>query len=86
MSSFKFSQLFNSNKTRLENDFSKTLSATTIKQGQRVKHRHTKELGTCIFTGQLDGSFRVPVISVEYDNGSEAIMVPAEEFTQACRY
>jgi hypothetical protein len=70
---------------KLGKDFDSTLSVK-IAVGDRVRHRGTSQLGHCYQTGQVDGSIRVPAISVRYDNGNDAQLVPAEEFTKATRY
>jgi hypothetical protein len=70
---------------RLSEDFDSTLSVK-IAVGDRVRHRTTRELGHCYQTGIVDGSVRVPAVSVRYDNGMDAQLVPAEEFTKATKY
>jgi hypothetical protein len=70
---------------RIGEAFDSTLSVK-IAVGDRVSHRGTKLLGHCYQTGIVDGSVRVPAISVRYDNGRDAVLVPAEEFMKASRY
>jgi hypothetical protein len=72
-------------KDRLSEDFDRTLSVK-IRVGDRVRHRTTRELGHCYQTGLVNGSVRVPAISVRYDNGHDAILAPAEEFMKATKY
>jgi hypothetical protein len=71
-------------KSKVAAQFDQTLS-TKIACGDRVRHRGTQELGTCIQTGTVEGSMRVPALSVRYDSGIEAWLVPAEEFTKAVK-
>jgi hypothetical protein len=66
--------------------FDATLS-TTLAVGDRVQHRCTRQLGHCYQTGVIDGSVRVPAISVRYDADiPDSVLVSAEEFTKASRY
>lgn len=76
----KFSQLFNSKKTRLENDARRTLSSTTLKPGKVVRHRLTGHYGRVTFVGVMSGSLQIPIVSVDFDNGKVATQVPAEDF------
>lgn len=78
-----FYKLFNTVRTRLENDANRTLSPKSIKQGDLVRSRLTGRLGRVEFTGVLSGSFNVPVVSVEFEDGTRAIQVPAEDFKHA---
>jgi hypothetical protein len=71
---------------KLSNAFDSTLSVK-IAVGDRVQHRRTKLLGHCYQTGTVDGSSRVPALSVRYDvDTPDSVLVPAEEFTKASRY
>ncbi len=66
-------------KKKLEDDATRSLSEK-IKVGARVKHRLSGKLGTVFQTGKIDGSFRLPALSVTHDDGTEAILVPAEDY------
>ena len=71
--------------SKLTNLFNETFSVK-LRCGQRVRHRATKKLGTVYQTGVVNGSFRAPAISVRYDDGVDAVLIAAEEFTSATRY
>ena len=49
--------------------------------GHRVKHNATREMGTVEGRAQVNGSTKVWVITVKYDNGTTASMVSENEFT-----
>lgn len=78
-------KVFGGNQARLENDFKRTLSEY-LKVNDRVRNRKTGQLGTVIQTGKVEGSLKVPAISVRHDDGSEAWLVPSEDYTKATRY
>jgi len=80
-----FQKIFGGNQARLENDFKRTLSEK-IKVNDRVRHRKTGQLGTVFQTGMVEGSLKVPALSVRHDDGSEAWLVPSEDYTKATRY
>ena len=69
--------------SKLSGQFNKTLSVK-IRCGQRVSRRKDGLLGTCTQTGTVDGTVSVPAICVEHDDGTFAVLVPAEEYMQAC--
>lgn len=65
--------------------FNQTLSVK-IKVGDRVCHRRTGKLGTVYQTATLNtGIAAVPALSVKHDDGSDAQLVPAEEYHKAVR-
>ena len=72
-------------KSKLEKQFDATLSVK-IGVNDRVRHRTTRLLGTVTQTGLVKGTIKVPTVTVAYDNGQEAVMVPAEEFMKATRF
>lgn len=76
-------RFFDSIKTRLENDANRTLSPTTLKQGDLVKHRLTSRIGRVTLVGVMQGSLTIPVLSVDFEDGKRATQVPAEDFTFA---
>ena len=80
-----FQKVFGGNQARLENDFKRTLSEK-LKVNDRVRSRKTRQLGTVIQTGTVEGSIKVPAISVRHDDGTEAWLVPSEDYTKATRY
>lgn len=82
----RFSQLFNSSKTRLENDANRTLSPVSIKQGDLVRHRLSNRIGRVTLVGTMSGSLTYPIISVDFEDGLRAIQVPAEDFTHKVKY
>jgi hypothetical protein len=85
MKSMFLQKIFGGNQARLENDFRRTLSEK-ITINDRVRHRKTGQLGTVIQTGKVEGSLKLPAISVKHDDGSEAWLVPSEDYTKATRY
>jgi hypothetical protein len=71
---------------KLDHDFDRTLS-TKIKIHDRVRHRDTREPGTVIQTCNLSTHVaEIPAVTVRYDNGQVATLLPAEEFTKWTRY
>lgn len=72
-------------KKKLEADATRTLSEM-IEVGNRVRNRRSGQLGSVFQTGKIVGSFRIPAISVNHDDGTTAILVPAEDYTKATRY
>ena len=71
-------------KKTLESDAKRTFSEK-IKVNDRVKHRQSSRLGTVIQTGVVDGSFKLPALSVRHGDGTESWLVPAEDYTKAVR-
>lgn len=65
----------------------RTFSAD-LKCGDRVRTRDAqRRLGTVYQQQPVDGKlFRVPCISVRFDDGGKHVMLPAENYTKATRY
>lgn len=74
-------KLVNNSNARLEADAERTMSPKMLKQGDIVRHRLTNRLGRVTLTGVMTGSLRLPIISVEFEDGKVACQVPAEDFT-----
>jgi hypothetical protein len=64
--------------------FNQTLSVK-IKVGDRVCNRRTGKLGTVYQTATLNGTVSIPALSVKLDDGTDAQLVPAEEYHKAVR-
>jgi hypothetical protein len=73
------------NKKKLEADFNSTFS-NKLRPTDRVQRRKDGALGTVVGTGVVDGSLRVPALTVQHDDGSMAFLVPAEEYTRPQKY
>jgi len=76
--------MFNFFKRQLENDATRTLSEK-IQVGAQVKNRLSGKLGTVFQTGKVSGSFKLPALSVRHDDGTEAILVPSEDYGKVTR-
>lgn len=79
----KLSHIFNTKKTRLEQDANRTLSPVSIKQHDLVRHRHIGKVGRVTLVGVMKGSLEYPILSVDFEDGTRAIQVPAEDFAHA---
>jgi hypothetical protein len=53
-----------------------------IHVGDRVQHNTSKHRGTVLGTATINGSIKVHAVTVRYDDGYEAIQIPANEFTK----
>ena len=64
-----------------KNIFNQTLS-TKIRVDTRVKHRTSGRLGRVFQTATVNG---VPAVSVNHDDGTQSVLVPAEEYFSVTR-
>jgi hypothetical protein len=53
-----------------------------IQVGDRVQHNTSKHRGTVLGTATINASIKIHAVTVRYDDGFEAVLIPGNEFTK----